>query len=63
MLAVGLMLLTMGWIGPVLVLAALIFGFAALNYFVWGRWLARVTNDEQDDDDAGQPFWTVKRGD
>lgn len=60
---VGLLFLTLGYFGPVVLLAAGIFAFALLHYLVWGWWLARAVRDEAAEDDDEGPFWQVRRPD
>ena len=44
--ATGLMFITLFYFGLVLAIAAMIFGFAALHYAVWGWWLPRMIREE-----------------
>jgi hypothetical protein len=44
----GLVFITLGLFGPVLAIAGIIFGFAALHYVAWGWWLPRMIRDEDE---------------
>jgi hypothetical protein len=44
----GLVFITLGLFGPVLAIAGVIFGFAALHYVVWGWWLPRMIREEDE---------------
>jgi hypothetical protein len=44
----GLVFITLGLFGPVLAVAGIIFGFAALHYVVWGWWLPRMIHEEDE---------------
>ena len=45
----SLMLMPLLNFAPVIVLA--VFGFAALHYLVWGRWLSRYIREEDQEED------------
>jgi Flp pilus assembly protein TadB len=49
---IGLFFLTLGAVGPMLLIAGGVFLLAALHYLVWGWWLSRLirqdTSDEED---------------
>jgi hypothetical protein len=44
----GLFFLTLGWIGPVILLGAGVFALAAFHYLVWGWWLSKIIRDEEE---------------
>jgi len=48
MVAIGLMFLTLGVTGIVILIGAGVFGLAALHYLVWGWWLTRSIREEQE---------------
>ena len=50
LVCVVLFFLTIGFFGSVLVVMALLFGFAGIHYVIWGWWLSRIVRDEDHDD-------------
>jgi hypothetical protein len=52
MVFVALFFLTLGWIGPVLLIGLGILGLGALHYVVWGWWLSSVIHEADEDDNA-----------
>ena len=47
------LILPLGFFGPVMVMGGWLFaGGLAFHYFVWGKWLARVVEQEEQGDDA-----------
>lgn len=49
---VALFFLTLGVIGPVVVVGMAIFGFGLLQYVMWGWWVSGILRDEQADDES-----------
>jgi predicted membrane channel-forming protein YqfA (hemolysin III family) len=49
MVFAGLFFLTLGWMGPVLLIGMVIFGMGAFHYVVWGWWLSRYIRDDEED--------------
>jgi hypothetical protein len=47
---VGLFFLTLGAVGPMLLIAGGVFALVAVNYLVWGWWLGRLIREDADDD-------------
>ena len=48
---VGLFFLTLGAVGPMVVIAGGVFALAAFHYLVWGWWLSRYIRDEVAEED------------
>ncbi len=48
---VGLTFLTLGFFGPVMIIAGLIFAMAAFHYLTWGWWLGSVLEAARDEED------------
>jgi hypothetical protein len=48
---VGLFFLTLGAVGPMVLIAAGVFALAAFHYVVWGWWLSRYIHDEVAEED------------
>jgi hypothetical protein len=54
-LFVGLFFLTLGLVGPILVLGVVVFAMAAFHYFVWGWWLSNlIRHDVEEEDRAAE---------
>jgi len=51
----ALLVLTLGYIGPVIAIGAGIFSLAALHYLVWGWWLSRYIRDAEGAPDENAP--------
>lgn len=49
---VGLYVLSLGTLGPILLVIGALFGVIALQYVVWGWWLGRMIHEEADDDET-----------
>ena len=47
----GLFFLTLGAVGPILVVAVCVFALAAFHYFVWGWWLSKAIRDEVEEEE------------
>lgn len=50
MVFVALFFLTLGLIGPVVVVGLAIFGFGLLQYVLWGWWVSGILRNEETDD-------------
>jgi hypothetical protein len=48
---IGLFFLTLGAVGPMLLIAGGVFLFAALHYLVWGWWLSRMIREEASEEE------------
>ena len=48
---VGLFFLTLGAVGPMVLIAVGVFALAAFHYLVWGWWLSRYIHDEVEEED------------
>jgi len=49
----GLYVLSMGALGPVIVIAGVVILIVVFHYFVWGWWLGPAIRREQELEDAG----------
>lgn len=50
--SIVLLVLPIGFFGPVVVFGGWLFaGILAFHYFVWGRWLTRIVEQEESRDD------------
>lgn len=47
----GLFFLTLGAVGPMVVIGGGVFALAAFHYVVWGWWLGRVIRADAEEDD------------
>jgi hypothetical protein len=47
---VGLFFLTLGAVGPMLLIGCAVFAVVALHYLVWGWWLSRLIRREADEE-------------
>ena len=57
MVFTALYFLTIGLFGPVLMVGLLVFGMGALQYVVWGWWVAHVlAEDAGDDEEVDRSF-------
>lgn len=52
MVFVALFFLTLGLIGPVVVVGMAIFGFGVLQYLLWGWWVSAILRDDQPDSET-----------
>jgi hypothetical protein len=58
-LFVGLFFLTLGLVGPILVLGVGVFALAAFHYLVWGWWLSgAIRRDVEEEERAEQAHHT-----
>lgn len=48
---VGLFFLTLGAVGPMIIIAGGVFALAAFHYVVWGWWLSRYIHEEVAEED------------
>lgn len=48
----GLFFLTLGAIGPMVIIGGGVFALAAFHYIVWGWWLGRLIRDEADEKES-----------
>jgi Flp pilus assembly protein TadB len=48
---VGLFFITLGAVGPIVVIGGGVFALAAFHYIVWGWWLSRYIRDEVAEED------------
>ena len=48
----GLFFLTLGAVGPIVVIAGGVFALAAFHYVVWGWWLSRLIREDAEDEQS-----------